>query len=260
MPELLTLLSPKNIIIFILVLTRISGLLVSAPFFSTFRIPNMIKIFFAAFISFIIYPVVAAKTTIVLPHSMPQLTILLLLEFAIGFLIGFVTDFLFQSIRMAGSIVSIQMGLSMADILDPSTGERTAVISTSYIYLATLVFFAIGAQNWLFEALYRSFFAMPIGLAGVLNGNLVQEVLLLSGQIFQIGFGLIIPIFSVLLVCDILLGLLSKMLPQMNIFMVSLPFKVYTGLLLVLVFLTGSANYLKDVMVQFMQAVNSMFG
>ena len=64
---------------------------------------------------------------------------------------------------------------------------------------------------------------------------------------FQIAFGLAMPIFSVLLVCDILLGMMSKVMPQMNIFIVSLPFKVFLGLVLILLFLKGPVSYLSDV-------------
>ena len=76
---------------------------------------------------------------------------------------------------------------------------------------------------------------------------------------FQIAFGLAMPIFSVLLVCDILLGMMSKVMPQMNIFMVSLPFKVFLGLILMLVFLKGSIAYLTDVIAQYLQAILSLF-
>lgn len=234
-------------------------MLVSAPFFSTFGIPEQVKALFACFVAFIMYPFVAAKTGGVLPHNMPQLTVLLLLEFSIGFFIGFIADLVFQGIRMSGSILSIQMGLSMSEILDPATGEQQTAISTMYVYLATLIFFITGAHQWLFEAVYLSFNAIPIGFWGFVNGGVIQSVLSLSGQIFQIAFGLIMPVFAVLLVTDVLLGLMSKMLPQMNIFMVSLPFKIFAGLILVLVFSLGAASYIRDIIVQFMQAISRLF-
>ena len=258
-PDLITLFSAKNIIVFILVLTRLSGMLVSAPFFSTFGVPPQVKALFACFVAFIMYPFVAAKTGGVLPNNMPQLIVLLLLEFSIGFFIGFIADLVFQGIKMSGSILSIQMGFSMSDILDPSTGEHQTTISSMYVYLATLVFFATGAHQWLFEAVYLSFNAIPIGFWGFVSGGLVQSILHLSGQVFQIAFGLIMPIFAVLLVADVLLGLMSKMLPQMNIFMVSLPFKVFTGLILMFAFLVGSMGYAKDILEQFMQAISRLF-
>jgi len=258
-PDLITLFSAKNIIIFILVLTRLSGMLVSAPFFSTFTIPEQVKALFACFVAFLMFPIVAAKTGGVLPSNMPQLIVLLLLEFSIGFFIGFIADLVFQGIKMGGSVLSIQMGLSMAEILDPATGEQQTAVSTMYVYLATLIFFLTGAHQWLFEAIYLSFNAIPIGFWGFVNGGLVQSVLTMSGQIFQIAFGLVMPIFAVLLVTDVLLGLMSKMMPQMNIFMISLPFKVLAGLVLILTFSLGSAGYIKDILVQFMQTVSRIF-
>ncbi|GBF23649.1 flagellar biosynthetic protein FliR, partial [Candidatus Gastranaerophilus sp. (ex Termes propinquus)] len=154
MPEILNLLSPVNIIVFILVLTRLSGMFVSAPFFSTFNFPEQVKALFAASIAFIIFPVVAQNANFILPTSSPGLLVLVLLEFAIGFLIGFVANIVFFAARIAGTILSIQMSLSMAEVLDPATGEQSTAISGIYVYLATLVFFAINAHNWLFETLY----------------------------------------------------------------------------------------------------------
>lgn len=258
-PDLITLFSPKNIIVFILVLTRLSGMLASAPFFSTAQVPEFVKIFLAALVAFIIFPFVASKTGLVIPHSMPQLIVLLFLEFAIGFFIGFVTNLVFMGVRIGGSLLSIQMGISMAEILDPATGETNTAISAAYTYLATLVFFMVGAHTWLFETIYLSYSAIPVGFMGFINGSLVHSILILSAQMFQIAFGLILPIFAVLLVADVLLGLMSKMMPQMNIFMISLPFKVAAGLVLMLVFLSGSANFLKDVFIQFMQSVTAIF-
>ena len=100
---------------------------------------------------------------------------------------------------------------------------------------------------------------MPVGLEGIFNTGILEGALTLSGQMFQIAFGLAMPIFSVLLVCDILLGMMSKVMPQMNIFMVSLPFKVFLGLVLILLFLKGSVSYLSDVISEYMQAIMSLF-
>ena len=100
---------------------------------------------------------------------------------------------------------------------------------------------------------------MPVGLEGIFNTGILEGTLTLSGQMFQIAFGLAMPIFSVLLVCDILLGMMSKVMPQMNIFMVSLPFKVFLGLVLILLFLKGSISYLSDVISEYMQAIMSLF-
>ena len=258
-PSLLSLFSPKNIVVFMLIFTRMSGLFVTAPFFSTFTMPEQVKIWFCALISFILYPILSAKAHFIMPHSMPEFAILIAIEFAIGFAIGFIANLLFVGVSMVGELISIQMGLSMANVLDPVSGESSTIMSSLYTYLVTLVFLGLGAYEYLFAAIYKCFFAMPVGLEGVFNSGIFEGALLLSGQMFQIAFGLAMPIFSVLLVCDILLGMMSKVMPQMNIFMVSLPFKVFLGLVLILLFLKGSVAYLSDVIADYMQAIMSLF-
>ena len=194
-----------------------------------------------------------------MPHSMPEFAILIAIEYAIGFAIGFIANLLFVGVSMVGELISIQMGLSMANILDPVSGESSTIISSLYTYLVTLVFLGLGAYEYLFAAVYKSFFTMPVGLEGVFSSGVLEGTLLLSGQMFQIAFGLAMPIFSVLLVCDILLGMMSKAMPHMNIFMVSLPFKVFLGLVLIFMFLKGSIAYLSDVIADYMQAIMSLF-
>lgn len=258
-PSLLTLFSPKNIVVFMLIFTRMSGLFATAPFFSTFQMPEQVKIWFCALISFILYPILSAKAHFIMPHSMPEFAVLIAIEFAIGFALGFLANLLFVGVQMVGELISIQMGLSMANILDPVSGESTTVISSLYVYLVTLVFLGLGAYEYLFAAVYKSFFVLPVGLEGTFNFGIIEGALLLSGKMFQIAFGLAMPIFSVLLVCDILLGLMSKVMPQMNIFMVSLPFKVFLGLVLILIFLKGSTSYLTDVIAEYLQAILGLF-
>lgn len=258
-PSLLTLFSPKNIVVFMLIFTRMSGLFATAPFFSTFQMPEQVKIWFCALISFILYPILSAKAHFIMPHSMPEFAVLIAIEFAIGFALGFLANLLFVGVQMVGELISIQMGLSMANILDPVSGESTTVISSLYVYLVTLVFLGLGAYEYLFAAVYKSFFVLPVGLEGTFSSGIIEGALLLSGKMFQIAFGLAMPIFSVLLVCDILLGLMSKVMPQMNIFMVSLPFKVFLGLVLILIFLKGSTSYLTDVIAEYLQAILGLF-
>ncbi len=258
-PSLFTLFSPKNIVVFMLIFTRMSGLFATAPFFSTFQMPEQVKIWFCALISFILYPILSAKAHFIMPHSMPEFAVLIAIEFAIGFALGFLANLLFVGVQMVGELISIQMGLSMANILDPVSGESTTVISSLYVYLVTLVFLGLGAYEYLFAAVYKSFFVLPVGLEGTFNSGIIEGALLLSGKMFQIAFGLAMPIFSVLLVCDILLGLMSKVMPQMNIFMVSLPFKVFLGLVLILIFLKGSTSYLTDVIAEYLQAILGLF-
>lgn len=259
MSDLIALYQPKNVIVFMMIFTRLTGLFAAAPFFSTFRVPNMIKLFLAALVAFLMFPAVVSSGSFIFPHTAPQLLIYILIEFFIGFLIGFILNLVFQAFAMSGSIVSIQMSLSMSEALDPASGVRTSVVSSIYTYLAILVFFIIGAHIWIFEALFLSFQRIPIASVNFLTPEFVQAIVVMASNVFQIAFALVMPIFAVLLVTDLLLGLMAKMMPQMNIFMVSLPFKIYCGLTLMVFFLLGSTRYMEDVVKQCMDAIKALF-
>jgi len=258
-PSLLNLLSAYNIVVYMLVFTRLTGLMQTAPFISSIQAPMMTKIWFSATIAFIFYPLVYASKAFILPNNMTEFIILIVIEFLVGYLIGFVANLVIEGVRMTGSVLSIQMGLSMCQALDPATGVSATEISRVYVYLATLIFLATGAYQILFMAVFNSFQAIPMGLIPLFDTNIVNSMVQLFAQMFKIAFGVALPIFSVLLISDILLGMMSKMMPQMNIYMVALPVKIYIGLFLILAFLSNTSVYLQNVINKYMHAVGLLF-
>ncbi len=258
-PNLLTLFSPNNIIIFMLVFTRLSGLFSSAPFFSTAAMPAMTKAWFSACVAFILYPLIIANKNFALPHNDAEFIILLAIEFFIGYLIGFVANLIIEAARMVGNILSIQMGLSISEALDPATGISSNILSRIYIYFATLIFISTGACNMLFSIVYSSFSSIPMGIFTIFNSNMVQSMIQLFSYLFKIAFGIALPIFAVLLICDVLLGLMSKMMPQMNVYMVAIPIKIYIGLFLIIAFLSAVNVYLTGAMENYLGAIFNLF-
>ena len=151
-----------------------------------------------------------------------------------GYIIGFCANFLFAAVQIGGEFVSIQIGVSMSQVLDPTTGESTQILSQMYTYLATMVFIGLNAHQWLFAAIYKSFQAFPPGIDYFFTGSIVSQVLHMSSEMFAIGISMILPIFCVMFVSEVLMGFMSKMMPQMNIFMVAIPLKIYIGIILIL--------------------------
>ena len=258
-PNLLNLLSPYNITIYMLVFTRLAGMIQTAPFFSTIQTPTMTKIWFSALCAFIMYPLVFASKNYIMPRNMPEFLILIAFEFLIGYLIGFVANLILEGVRMAGNIFSIQMALSMSEALDPTTGISSNELSRIYIYLTTLIFLATGAYQMLFMAVFGSFSSLPIGNFPFFDPQTIGSLLVLFAQLFKIAFGIALPVFSVLLISDILLGMMSKMMPQMNIYMVAIPVKIYIGLFLILAFLSATNVYLQGVIKNYMEALSLIF-
>lgn len=258
-PDLLTLLSPKNIVIFVIILTRISGLIMSAPLFSTYPIPQQVKIWLIALISFILFPIVSATTGFNVPLSVPELIVFLIREFAIGFVIGFVANFIFAAVQMGGEFISMQIGLSMSQVLDPVTGNNLQIVSQFYMLVTTMVFIGLNAHQWLFYALYQSYKSFPPGIDYLFTPSMVSQILHMSAEMFAISISVILPIFCVMFVSEVLMGFMSKMIPQMNIFMVAIPLKVYVGFVLILMFLSPTVTYLVNIIESYLKNLIEIF-
>lgn len=257
--NLLQIFTPANILVFMAVFTRISGLLTSAPLFSTYPIPAQVKIWLVAFIAFILYPFVQSHTQFMIPNDIPGLMCVLIKEFAIGYIIGFCANLVFLAAELGANMFSIQMGLSISQALNPASGTTSPIIAQAFTLLLTMVFISLNAHQWLLSAVYSSFAHVPVGYSFIFDGNLVQKVIYISGQMFTIAIGISMPIFSVLLIKDILLGFVSKLMPQMNIFMVAMPLKIYIGLVLCMIFMRPIAEYSRIILEKVLTQVAGIF-
>ena len=256
--ELLALFSTNNIILFIIVLTRLSGFFVSAPLFSTYPIPNQVKVWLCATVAFLIYPFLAAQGTFAVPNSIPVLACFLTLEFAVGFLLGYVANIIFMGVQLSGHVISTQMGLSVAETLDPSTGNQSPALGTLYVYMVSLVFLSINAHHYLFAAIYQSFTAIPPGKEFLFSPDFIHNIVLLVSGLFAIAVKVVIPLFAIMFAVEILMAVLAKTMPQMNIFMVSLPFKIIVGLILILVFLSPTMSYMVSLIENYLNHITQL--
>ena len=251
--------STGNIILFMAILTRLSGLLASAPLFSTYPIPNQVKIWLAACVAFILFPIVQHGANFAVPNSVPALTVILFKEYLVGYAIGFCANILFAGIELGVNMFAIQMGLAASQALNPASGGSSPVISQAYTLLASMIFISLGAHQWLFAAIYNSFKTMPIGYGFEFSPEFFGNVITVTSQIFNIGLSIALPIFGVLFITDVLLGFTSKLMPRMNIFMVSMPLKIYLGLLLSLIFIRPMAEYMSVLTERIVTQVAGMF-
>ena len=127
------------------------------------------------------------------------------------------------------------------------------------MFIASLTFLFINGHIWLFSSIYDSFKVIPIDYNFIFSGPLIEKVIFLTGQIFNIAFELIVPIYAVLIITAMVLGLMSKAMPHMNVFMVALPIKIYIGLALMCMFAVPTATYLAGVMENFLKSIDSLF-
>ena len=146
--------SVSNIILFMAIFTRLSGLFASAPVFSTYPIPTQIKIWLAASIAFILFPMVKASSGVVVPTAVPELTLILIKEFLIGFAIGYCANVILIGVEMGANMFSTQMGLSISSALDPLSGSSSPVLTQAFVLLAGMIFLCVNGHHLLFCLTY----------------------------------------------------------------------------------------------------------
>lgn len=258
--DVVSLLTPEKVVFFVLVMTRLSGMMMTAPLLSTYPIPQYIKACLIALVAFLIYPLAAKISPIpLMPTDMIGLSVLAVREVIIGSIIGFCMNLIFVSIQVAGQIISIDMGLAMSELLDPVTRQQTPVVGQFYLFTAMIAFLFINGDHYLFQSVLDSYKLLPIDTNFVIQGALVEKIVYFTSQIFVIAFSIIMPVYSILFVVSVLLGFTSKMMPQMNIFMLAMPFKIYIGIALMSFFVSKTYNLIATIVENLLIRVNGMF-
>jgi flagellar biosynthetic protein FliR len=246
--SLMSLLNEHSILIYLLILCRVGGMIVAAPIFNMHNVPPQAKIGLAAAFAFILYPLHAAQAPAA--HDVFQFGALVLQETIIGLLLGFVANLTFMGVQMAGELMSMQMGLSAAQMLNPVTGTQNALVGQLFFYFAAILFLGLNIHHALIAGVDRSFTWLPIGHfigEGSLTASVMaQRCIQLSGEVLLLALTASIPVMGVLLVTEVVTGFVAKVMPQMNVFMVAMPLKLVLGLLVVMLALPAFADVLGD--------------
>lgn len=201
--------------IFTLVLARISGMLVIAPLFGTLTMPRHVRAFLAVTISLLVAPV---YMNVSLPpvDGLANYAHLMANELAVGLLLGLGVNIMFSGVQVAGQIVSQMSGMSLADVFDPGFDESVSTFTTLFYYLTMAVFVAIGGHRLMMEAILDTFTWAPPGHAS-LGDTYVEALTGLMTQSFMLGVHAAAPILVALFLSTIVLGLVTRTLPQINI-------------------------------------------
>ena len=154
-------------------------------------------------------------------------------EFIVGLIIGFIAYLVFNAIYIAGQIIDMQIGFGMVNVLDPISNIQVPITSNFYFIISMLVFLIVNGHHVLIKALFDSFKMLPIGSA-VFKEQLLTDIFRIFGNIFAIGFKISAPIIAAILITDIALGVISKTVPQLNVFVVGMPLKIGLGLMVMI--------------------------
>jgi len=205
---------------------RLSGLMLFAPFLGSNVIPARIKAALVLGLTFLIYPMVS-RTWVLLPLS--EWPLLVLRELIVGIALGIATQVVFEAVQMAGQVLSVQMGYSLINILDPNTQVDTTVVAMFHQSIAMLIFLRLDVHLWLLRAVGNSFAYLPPGSAS-LSKPLVTALIGAGTAILITGVQIAAPVLSATLLTDIVLGLLGKASPQLPLMLLGPAVKSLLGL------------------------------
>jgi flagellar biosynthetic protein FliR len=214
---------------FLLVLFRIVAIFMTVPVFDSNQILPAYKILFCLMITLVIFPTVDLRY-ISFPPSLGTLVLYIIKELAVGFIIGFICSLIFAAIQMAAQYAGIQMGFGAASMMDPISNSQVIVVAQFQLLLATILFLALDGHHIFFRAMHQSFELVPLG--GLkFTGNVTAYLVELSGGVITLAFKIAAPITAVMIMTNAALGVVARIVPQLNIFMVAFPLTIGVGLL-----------------------------
>ena len=214
--------------VFLLMLTRCSGIFLIAPFFGSLNIPIMVRAAAAFLFAVVLFPVVDGLGPVDAPTSVLMYTVAVLKELFIGWLIGFVAYVCFSAIHMAGKVMDMQVGFAVVNVMDPTSGQQIPLIGSFLYNLGIIVFLVTNGHHMIITALAESFRVVPL-LTMQPNLSLTMIMVNFTNGIFVTGMKIAMPVTFAILLVNVALGILARTMPQMNIFVVGIPLQLMVG-------------------------------
>ena len=233
----------------IFIFARLLGFIRLAPVFNRKEMPGMVKIALILILSVILTCTVKPDVTIIKDSFMLSI----LLNIVVGAMIGYVAQLILLAVDAGGDMVNMQMGLSSAMVLDPTTSSQVSIVGKCFQFLGLIIFIQLGGVYWLLNALIHSFEIFPLDGTIVPLSQLINLDYLIdmSSNVLYMGLQIASPILLATLGQDIILGVISKTAPQVNVFQLSFLFKPCLGAAILVWIMPMLVNIISDYFLSF---------
>ncbi|WP_312029505.1 flagellar biosynthetic protein FliR [Paenibacillus sedimenti] len=210
---------------FLLIFCRITSFFVVVPVLSSRNVPTMFKIGLSIFISLIAFTTLSINEPVLIDG---QYVLLILREMLVGIVLGFLAYIFFTVVQTAGAIMDMQIGFSMANVIDPLTGVSTPMLGNLKYMVAVLLFLTFDGHHYFIRAIIDSYQWIPLNnqlFDRIYNGQISDFLFQSFSKMFYLSFQLAAPVVAALFLADLGLGLLTRVAPQFNIFVIGAPLK-----------------------------------
>jgi flagellar biosynthetic protein FliR len=197
------------------------------PVFGSGTAPARVRLGLTILLTLLIFPVV--KPLIPSPDfSILALAVLMASEGLLGLMVGFTAQLVFTAVELGGSIIGYKMGFAAANVFDPQNQRQIELISQYQNIIAILIFLVLDVHHLFIRAIVRSYELLPPGGIDV-GGEAVPFLMSLAGHMFSLGIQFSAPVLAVLILSGLVMGILSRVFPQLNVFMLSFPLNIGVG-------------------------------
>lgn len=234
----------SELTLFLYTMARMSGLILFNPILGRRTIPGIFRSGFVLALS-LFATTAAPGQTARIPTGVLELAITMLMELALGFLLGMIVNFFFYIPQLAGSVVDTQMGMTMNQIYDAGSQANMSVTGVMLNLLMTLLFFVGNGHHTMIRIFLTSDQLVPFGSAS-LTTEAVNAALALFVQCSVLGIKLCMPIMVAELITQLGMGVLMKVIPQINVFAINVELKVIVGLVLLLLLIAPFSEFLLE--------------
>jgi len=218
---------------YMLVFARISSLVATMPILGYNTVNIRIRLALGLLLTIIIAPSISDQYAFNYT-SIALLVLDLSREIFIGLLIGFGTRLIFEGFSMAGSFIGLQMGMAIMNVFDPSSQQQQPIISNFWLMIIIIFFLVTESHHFLIQIIYFNFQEVP--LAGAVLNPILGESMVIGGRmIFDLALRFAAPVMVFLLLLDVAIAFMARVMPQLNVFFISLPLKIGSGIFLLVI-------------------------
>jgi flagellar biosynthetic protein FliR len=255
MQSLIAFIGQNQVILFLLLFTRLSGLFAFFPFFSHMRIPMSIKTAMVFFMTIFLFPMATLPN---IEFNVGGIALALVSEIMLGLIAGLFLNIVFGMLQLAGMSISFVMGFTMASVMDPQSGTSSPIISTIFSMLALVMLLAFNGHHLMILFIVKSLSILPLG-GFYPSPNIWEYLLGAVSNMFVFGFILSFPIVGLSLLADIVFGMLMKTMPSFNLLVVGFPIKIMVAFVVLLAVLSSIMLIFKEQMIEAIGKLSILF-
>ncbi len=219
---------------FLFVFARLGGAFLFMPFYASVYIPRRIRLIFALAAAAALTPVLAAEMPVSAPQNVPELFRSLVIEITVGVFLGIFPFFLMTVLDLAGVNAAMATSFSNATVLDPQTNVQSTVLTSFLTLTAVLMIVTTNLHHVMLGAVLDSYRTFPVGRP-LLTADMSECLTKALSAAFTYGFQIGSPFVVMIILMYSSMGVMSRLMPQLNIMFVIMPLQVYLGLALLMV-------------------------